>query len=192
METSDYYHGLTKLWWLPLLSGIIFVGLGVWCLCDPGPFLSIMAYIFAGLIGAVGLFNLFYGICNYNTNANWGWAVAGGIVEILFCIFLYFIPDPLLAYVFVYGTGLYIIFMAIYSFFEYFMALRGSGFWMACASLLVLCALAFALIFILGPGAPGLIGWIWIGVSFLSYGVYRIILATRIKALNDAYSNGKA
>lgn len=192
MKTSDYYHGLTKLWWLPLVSGIIFAGLGVWCLCDPGPFLSILAYIFAGAIGAVGIFNLFYGICNYNTTVGWGWAVAGGIVEILFSIFLFFIPDPILAYVFVYGTGLYIIFMAIYSFFENFMAIRNNGFWCVLLSLLLLCALAFAFIFILGPGAPGLIGWIWIGVSFLCYGFYRILLATRIKALNDDYRNGKA
>lgn len=183
MEKSNYFYGITKYWWLPLVSGIIFIGLGVWCLCDPGPFLSILAYIFAGAIAVAGLFNLFYGICNYDTYHGWGYAVAAGVVEILFSIFLFFIPDPLLAYVFVYGTGLYIIFMAIYSFFESFMAIRQNSGWCAILSILVLCALAFAFIFILGPGAPGLIGWIWIGVSFLCYGAYRILLAIRIKAL---------
>lgn len=192
MNTSNYYYGLARFWWLPLVSGLIFIGLGVWCLCDPGPFLTVMAYIFAGAIGAIGIFNLCYGFANVGTNHGWGWAAAGGVVEILFSIFLFFIPDPLLAYVFVYGTGLYIIFMAIYSFFESFMAVRSNPGWFAVIAILLLCALAFAFIFILGPGAPGLIGWIWIGVSFLCYGAYRIILATRIKALNDAYRNGQA
>lgn len=192
METSNYFYGITKYWWLPLITGLIFIGFGVWCLCDPMPSISILAYIFAGAIGAVGLFNLCYGLCNVSRNSGWGWAAAAGIVEILFSIFLFFIPGPLLAYVFIYGTGLYIIFMAIYSFFESFMAARSNTGWFVCITLLLLCALAFAFIFILGPGAPGLVGWIWIGVSFICYGAYRVILATRIKALNDEYRNGNA
>lgn len=197
METSNYSTGKSKLWWLPLVSGIIFLGLGVWCLCAPSSFMDIMAYVFAGVFGALGLFNLFYGICNFNTNPNWGWSVAGGIVEILFCIFLFFIPQPMLAYVFVYGVGLYVIFMAIYTFFEYFMAARSNGLWFFCSIILALAAIAFAIMFIVGPGAtelvgattavagavaPAVIGWLWMGVSFLAYGAYRIILACRLKA----------
>lgn len=189
METKSYYYGITRYWWLPIISGIIFIGLGVWSLTDPAPFLSIMAYVFAGAIGAAGLFNLFWGICNFDTNHGWGWAVAGGIVEILFCIFLFFIPDPLLAYVFVYGTGLYIIFMAIYAFFESFIAAKQSPLWFTVILILLACSLAFSLIFILGPGAPALLGWVWIGVAFICFGVYRIILACRIKALNDDYDH---
>lgn len=186
METNNSLSRLTRLWWLPLISGILFIGLGVWCLCDPGPFFKIMAYIFAGAIGAAGLFNLFYGICNFNTDGNWGWTIAGGIVEILFCIFLFFIPDSLLAAIFVYAIGLYIIFMGIYTFFVNFIAARNSGGLMVCIALLLLAALAFAIMFIVGPGAPGLIGWIWLGVSFLCYGVYRILLACSVRALNKS------
>lgn len=181
MKTSDSTYGLNKLWWLPLISGLIFIGLGVWCLCDPAPFYKILAYVFAGCIGAIGLFSLCYGICTYNTNPNWGWSVAAGIVEILFCFFLYFIPDPILAYVFVYGVGLYIIFMAIYSFFENFMAARRSPFWFFWIIAFGVTAIAFSLIFILGPGAPALLGWVWMGISFLCYGAYRVILAFRLK-----------
>ena len=187
METTNS-NGLSKIWWLPLVSGLIFIGLGVWCLCDPSPFFKILAYIFAGCFGAVGLFSLIYGICTYNTNSNWGWAVASGIVEILFCFFLYFIPDAILAYVFVYGVGIYIIFMAIYSFFEYFIAARNNSLWFFLVIIFALTAIAFSLIFILGPGAPALVGWIWMGVSFICYGIYRIILACRVKALADEVS----
>lgn len=202
METSNSSIRLSRLWWLPCLSGLVFIGLGVWCLCAPVDFLDVMAYIFAGVFGAIGLISLFYGICTYNTNPNWGWSVAGGIVEILFCIFLFFLPQPFLAYVFVYGVGLYVIFMAIYSFFEYFMVSRSNGFWFFWSILFCLAAIAFAITFIVGPGAselvgsttpaalagaaaPAVIGWLWMGISFLSYGAYRIILASRLKALAD-------
>lgn len=207
MKTSDYYFGLNKYWWLPLVSGIIFIGLGVWCLCAPAYFLDIMAYVFAGAFGAVGLFNLFYGICNFNTNPGWGWAVAAGVVEILFCFFLFFIPESILAYVFVYGIGLYVIFMAIYSFFEYFMVARSNGFWFTLIILSCLAAIAFAITFMVGPGAselvgsvtaplagtivPAIIGWLWMGISFLCYGAYRVMLSCRMKAMNDDYRNGK-
>lgn len=205
METSNYLNGINKLWWLPLVSGLIFIGLGIWCLCAPTDFLDIMAYVFAGAFGAVGLFSLIYGICNFNTNPGWGWSVAAGVVEILFCFFLFFIPQPILAYVFVYGIGLYVIFMAIYSFFEYFMVSRSSGFWFFWIIILSMAAIAFAITFIVGPGAselvgsvtsltgdlaPAVIGWLWMGISFLCYGGYRIILSMRMKALNDEYKSG--
>lgn len=180
MENS-YYHGVARLWWLPLITGLIFIGFGVWCLCDPAPSLSILAYIFAGAIGAVGIFNVIYGLCNVSSYHGWGWVVGGGIAEILFSILLFFIPGPVLTWIFIYGVGLYIIFMALYSFFDSFMMAKSSSFWFVWIVLFLLCALAFALIFMLGPGAPGLIGWIWIGISFVCYGAYRIILATRIR-----------
>lgn len=197
MDTTNYQKGISKLWWLPLVSGLIFVGLGIWCLCAPADFLGIMAYIFAGCFGAVGLFSLIYGVCNYNTYPGWGWSVAAGVVEILFCFFLFFIPQEILAYVFVYGIGLYVIFMAIYSFFEHFMAARSNGFWFFWIIILSMAAIAFAITFIVGPGAselvgsvtgveggmvPAVIGWLWMGISFLCYGIYRIILASRMKA----------
>lgn len=201
MKNSNYSSGIGKLWWLPLLSGIIFIGLGVWCLCAPVPFLNIMAYVFAGVFGAIGIFNLIYGISNFNTNPNWGWSVAGGIVEILFCFFLFFIPESILAYVFVYGIGLYVIFMAIYTFFEYFMVARSNGFMFFWIILFALVAIAFAITFIVGPGAselvgsvtaplagsvvPAVIGWLWMGISFLSYGAYRVLLACRLKAYDN-------
>ena len=189
MEKSNYYSGLNRMWWFPLISVLIFIGLGIWCLCDPAPFLKVLAYVFAGIVGAVGVFNLFYGICNYNTYGGWGISVAAGIVEILFCFFLFFIPEPLLAYVFVYGVGLYIIFMAIYSFFQDFMLARSNSFWFFWLILFAVTSIAFSLIFILGPGAPELVGWIWIGVSFICYGAYRVILGSRIRAFNKELSN---
>lgn len=198
METTNSSSGLSRLWWLPCLSGLIFIGLGIWCLCAPVGFLDVMAYIFAGIFGAVGIFSLIYGICNYNTNPNWGWSVAAGVIEIIFCFFLFFMSPEFLAYVFVYAVGLYVIFMAIYSFFEYFAVARSNGFWFFWSILLCLTAIAFAITFIVGPGptelvdaglpaavTPAVVGWVWMSISFLSYGAYRVILACRLRALGN-------
>lgn len=184
METSNYFKGVTKYWWLPLISGLIFIGFGVWCLCDPSASLPILAYIFAGFIGLIGIFNLVYGLANTGRNEGWGWAAAGGVVEILFSILLFFIPTPVLTYVFAYGVGIYIIFMSIYSFFDSYSMSRYSSslFWWIL--LFLLASLVFALIFILGPIGGAVLGWLYIGISFICYGVFRILISAKLNKIN--------
>ena len=189
MEKSNYFYGLTKLWWIPLITGLVFIGFGIWCLCDPSSSLPILAYIFAGCIGAIGIFNLIFGFSNAAANHGWGWAAAGGIVEILFAILLFFIPTPILTWVFVYGVGIYIIFMSIYSFCDSFMmsSYSSSLFWWILPFLLA--SLVFALIFILGPIGGSIIGWLYIGISFICYGVFRLLLSFRIRKINQSFRN---
>lgn len=182
MENSNSLYNFKKLWWIPLITGLFFIGFGVWCLCDPGDSLKILAYILAGTIGAVGVFNVLYSIWAANESNGWGWVAAGGVVEILFSIFLFFIPGPILTWIFVYGVGFYIIFMGIFAFFDAFMRRYSKG-WLLFSLLLLAATIAFALIFILAPVTPGVIGWLWIGVSFICFGVYRILLACRVHEL---------
>lgn len=192
MEKTNYFYGMSRLWWIPLLTGLIFIGFGVWCLCDPAPSLSILAYIFAGLIGAVGVFNFIFGLCNVSSYHGWGWAVAAGVVEILFSIFLFFIPTAILTWIFVYGVGLYIIFMAIYSFFDSFMLARSSALYIFFTALFLIAALVFAFFFILSPGGVNnvsVLGWLWIGISFICYGIFRVMLSCKIRQLNNNLRN---
>lgn len=187
MEKSNFFYGLTRYWWMPLISGLIFIGFGVWCLCDPGASMPIIAYIFAGLIGLVGIINLCYGLASVNSYHGSGWAMAAGIIEILFSIFLFFVPTAILTWVFAYGVGIYIIFMSVYAFCESFMISRYSTMWFWWFILFLLVALVFALIFILGPVGTTMMGWLYIGISFICYGIYRIMLACKIKKINENF-----
>lgn len=185
MEKSNFVNGIAKYWWLPLISGIIFIGIGVWCLCDPGQSLPILAYIFAGAIGAVGIFNVIFGCVNVSRYGGWGWTVGAGVVEILFSILLFFIPDSILTFIFVYGIGFYIIFMSIYDFFNNFAMVRYSWGWMCLFLLFLLGAVVFACIFILSPVATAVIGWLSIGISFICYGIFRAMLAFKINKVGE-------
>lgn len=182
MKTSDYITGTSRLWWVPILSGLFFIAFGVLCLCDPSSTLPVLAYVFAGCIGAIGLFNLIFALCNVSVYRGWGFAAAGGVIEILFSIFLFFIPSSILTYVFTYGVGIYIIFMTVYSFFDGLMMTKAS-FWYWFVLLFLLAALVFALIYILGPIGGAVLGWLYIGISFVCYGVCRIMLAIRLHSL---------
>lgn len=183
METSNFLGRITRFWWVPLITGLVFVGFGIWCLCDPTASLSLLAYFFAGAIGLIGIFNLIFGLTNIDTNG--GWALAGGIIEILFSIFLFFIPQPALTTIFIYGTGIYILFMTVYGFCESFMMSRYSNSvlsWILFFFLLV--AFVFACIYILGPIGGGILIWLYIGISFIGYGIFRILLSARICEVN--------
>lgn len=191
MEKTNLISGLTKYWWIPLLTGLAFIGFGIWCLCDPSQSLPIIAYIFAGVIIAIGLFNLFYGIANTDSAHGYGWAMAAGIIEIIFGVFLFWFPPEGLALAFAYGMAVYFIFMSIYSFFEVVAGPKASSglFWFLL--ILLLATLVFSLWVILGPVGIGIIGWIYLGVSFLCYGAYRILFSCKLRQLNEQIRNAE-
>lgn len=184
MEKNNYFYGITRLWWMPLITGLIFIGFGIWCLCDPAPSLELFAYIFAGGLGAVGIFNTIYGLCNSGSNNGWGWALACGILEILVAIWLFFLPPAILTTAFVWGMGIYIIIMAIWAICDSFMVSRYASFWGGWLILFLLVSLFFACIFVLGPVGPSIAGWLYIGISFISYGVYRVLYSCKLARIN--------
>lgn len=190
MERSDFFKGLMKFWWIPLITGLAFIGFGAWLICDPSPSIKIMSYIFAGCIGALGIFNLIYGFCNSDSYGGYGWAMAGGIIEILLCFFLFYAPEISLEWVFTYGVAVYILFMAVYSFVESYMISRyHSGlFWLLL--LFLLGSLVFSMIFILGSGA-GVVGggWVYLGIAFISYGIYRALFSCKMHKINQLMKN---
>ena len=187
METNNLFYRATRLWWIPLLIGVIFIGFGVWCLCNPGPSLMIMAYIFAGGLGAVGIFNLIYGFANVKNNHNWGWPVACGIIEILCSVWLFFIPSNSLVQAYIFCVGLYIIFVAINAISESFVIYSYSSFWSVWLFLLLACSVVCACIFLAGPIVGTLAVWLYIGISFITYGVARVLFSFKLKRINNNF-----
>lgn len=185
MENSKLFYKPTRFWWIPLLTGLVFIGFGIWCLCNPVSSLTIMAYIFAGGVGLVGLINLFYGFANIKNNHGWGWAVACGIIEILCSVWLFFLPSSWLTQGFIFCVGLYIIFVAINAISESFVMYSYSSFWSVWLFLLLLVSIGCACFFLAGPILGGVAVWIYIGISFITYGIARALLALKLKKIND-------
>ncbi|MCH5230617.1 MAG: DUF308 domain-containing protein [Muribaculaceae bacterium] len=188
MERNDLFYRATKFWWIPMIVGLVFIGFGVWCLCNPGPSLTIMAYIFAGALGAVGIVNLIYGFANTRNNHGWGWSVACGIIEILCSVWLFFLPGSSLVTAFIFCAGLYIIFVAVNAISESFVMYNYSTFWSIWLFLLLLCSVVCSCIFLAGPIVGTLAVWLYIGISFITYGVSRVIFSIRINQINNRFN----
>ena len=187
MERSNFIYGITKFWWIPLLTGLMFIGFGVWCLCNPVSSLTILAYIFAGGIGGAGIFNLIYGFTNAASNHGWGWSVACGIIEILVAIWLFFLPSNLLTSAFIFAIGLYLIFVGVNAICEAVMINSFAPFWLLWFLALLAVSIFCACVFLIAPIMGGIAVWIYIGISFICYGVYRVMLSLKMKRINQNF-----
>ncbi|MBD5195334.1 MAG: hypothetical protein HDS71_06455 [Bacteroidales bacterium] len=184
MGNNSLNRGATKLWWIPLVTGILALAIGVWCLFSPLDTLTVLAWFFAAAITAAGVMNLAFGIANTQPHSNWGWSLALGLIEIICGIWLFMMPEAQLITVFIYTIALYLIFVTINAICEAFVLAGYARDWLAWMLLFLFAALVFAIIFLAGPIAGGIAVWLYIGISFIAFGLYRIILAFKLRKMS--------
>lgn len=177
--------GLQRLTWLPIVTGLIAIALGIWCLCDPTVSLKIFAYVFAGALCASGMLNILLAISNHKVGWNWGWALSVGIIEIFCGVWMYCLPALMITAVFMFIIGIWILVAAINALCESFMMSSRSPFWTCVSILLLLATIVFAIIFMTNPLSGGIAVWLWIGLSLIFFGCYRIIFAATIRKIGN-------
>lgn len=184
MTKHVFNGGITRFWWIPLITGILGVAFGIWCLCAPENSLPVLAYVFSGCICVAGLLNLSYGVINTHPQSNWGWSLALGILELIIGIWLFCLPENILVPTFIYTIGIYIVVAAINAICESCVMSGYANDWLGIIIGLLLCTLIFAVIFLSGPIADGIAVWLYIGISLITFGIYRIVLAAKIRKIN--------
>lgn len=184
MKKELFNGGLTRFWWIPLITGLLSIAIGIWCLCSPESSLPVLAYVFAGVFCATGILNIVYGIVNSAPYSNWGWSLALGLIEIVVGIWLFMMPESQLITVFIFTIALYLIFVTIYAICESFVLASYAGDWLAFMLIFLFATLVFAFIFLAGPIAGGIAVWLYIGISFITFGCYRIMLSLKLRKIN--------
>lgn len=183
-NVEKFSKGIHLIWWAPLITGIIAIGLGIWCFCSPESSLTVFAYVFsAGLVFA-GCLNIGYSIANTRLNSNWGWSLVLGILELICGVWLFSLPAAMLAVSFAYAAGIWMLVVAINSIGEASYFSRYSSGWTVWMILLLVASIACAVYFIFNPLYGGIVGWMWIGLSLLFFGVWRIALAFKLRSFN--------
>ena len=177
--------GLKKLAWLPFVTGILAIALGIWCLCDPTSSLVVFAYVFAGALCFSGVLNILLGISNKSTSWNWGWALSIGIIEIFCGVWMYTLPTLMITSVFMFVIGIWILVAAINALCESFMMASRSVVGAVFSVLLLLATIVFAIIFMANPISGGIAVWLYIGLSLIFFGCYRIIFAATMRKISN-------
>lgn len=180
--------GLTKYWWIPMLTGIFAIAIGIWCLCSPTSSLPVLACVFAVLLTLAGVANICLAITSRKVLPTWGWPLALGILEVICSIWLLAMPEGVLTVTFIYLIGIYLIFAVINSIAESCMLASYSSGMLGWFLAFLLIALVLTVIFLAGPLAGGVAVWLYIGFSFISFGIFRLMLSAKIRKINREIS----
>ena len=186
---SELKGRLHKLWWIPLLTGLLSIALGIWCFCSPQTSLPIFAIFFAAILVVAGVMNISYAISNRSVGTNWGWSLALAILELICGIWLYTMPTPQLTMVFVYAVGFWLIFASINSICESLTLARFGWGWTIFMLILLIVSIIFGFMFITDPLLGLEAGWLWIGISFITFGIYRLSLSFLLNSINGKVKN---
>ena len=70
-------------WWVSLLSGIFFVIVGIWVFKTPLESYLALAILFSVAFFVSGIFEITYAVSNRSQLEGWGWALTGGIIDLI-------------------------------------------------------------------------------------------------------------
>ena len=184
--TRSILKNVARFWWLPMITGILSVILGIWCLANPETSLPVMAYTFALVIACIGFLNVTFGLFNIGGLAGWGYKLFMGIIELICGIWMLLLPEPSMVSAFIYGIGFYLIFIALNAVGESFLYYGNTKYWLAMLLSFIVCTLILAVIFLAGPLAGGIAVWLYIGIAFITFGIYRMLVSVKIYQANKA------
>ncbi|MDR1678388.1 MAG: DUF308 domain-containing protein [Prevotellaceae bacterium] len=182
MKTIEEVRNAVKFWWLSLILGILFVGLGVAMMFTPGLTYVTLSLLFSVFIFAAGIFEIIFSVSNKDTLSGWGWYLAGGIIDLLFGILLLAIPELSLAII--------PFLLAFWFMFRGFAAIGFSidlnrvgshnwGWYLVFGILAIICSIV-----ILFHPSVGALASVYIAAfAFVFIGIFRIMLAFELKHL---------
>lgn len=182
-QTQTSLLSFSRYWWIPLISGLLFFVFGIWTLCCPGESLEVLAYAFAIIFTLAGLFYIFFAAAASRWSSDWGWNLAIGILEVILGIWLLTLPAPQLTVAFMFIAGFWLLFAAINSVCESFAVSAGSFGWTMVSVLFLIATIIFAVIFLSNPIVGGIAVWLWLGLSLLCYGIFKIVVAFKLRSL---------
>ena len=185
MNSNVQTGRLSKIWWLPLITGLICIGLGVWTLLDPSESIPVFALTFTALLMAAGIAQMCSCIFIARVGASWGWSLVIGLLDIIASVWLFSLPESVLTTTFIYIIAIWILVVAINAVIEATAMASYSPFSLVLMIILLIATIAFEVIFLSNPILSGMTAWLWLGLSLISFGVYRLILSHRIHNLRN-------
>jgi len=173
-----------KHWYIPLVVGLIFIGIGIYTLMSPLESYLTLSIIFSLSFLFSGLFETIFSISNRNEIDNWGWTLAFGILTFLLGVLLIMNPVISITTLPLY-VGFIVLFRSIMGI-SYALELKNYGVldWGNLMAIGIL-GLIFSLILIWNPLFAGFSIVLWTGLTLISGGVFSLYLSLKLKKIKD-------
>ncbi|WP_313384926.1 HdeD family acid-resistance protein [Chishuiella sp.] len=173
-----------KYWWISLIIGLLFIGLGIYCFAFPDTSYIILSTFFAISFLFSGVSEIIFSISNKDEIDSWGWTLAYGILTTVVGFML--VVNPILSLqVFAFYVGFLFLFRSI-SGISYAFDLKNYGVkdW-GISLFLAILGLIFSFILLSSPQLAGLTAVAWVGLAIISSGFFAIFIAFQLKKLKD-------
>lgn len=171
---------IQKYWWLALLRGIILIVLSIYIFQNPvSALLGVALYISISLL-FTGFMQIFISLSARGEVENWGWGLAGGIVDLFFAFVLLSNPEMSAASL-PFAIGFWLIFSGVMTFVNSFRIKKegSSSWWMETISGILSVIVGYMISSNLFVGTFAVTAWL--GFGFLLAGIASITLAFEIK-----------
>lgn len=171
-------------WYIPLLVGLLFVGIGIWCFITPLAAYLTLAFIFSVSFLGSGIFEIIFALSNRKKIDNWGWTLASGILGFVVGILL--IINPLISITILpLYVGFVILFRSIMAIVIAF-DLKSYGV-LDWGNLLVLGILGtiFSFVLLWNPIFAGLSIVYYTAFALIALGIFYIYFAFKLKRIHD-------
>ena len=179
-----------KHWYIPLIIGLMFVGVGLWTMFRPLESYLGLAWLFIISFIVSGIFEIYFAIANKNELDHWGWELANGIFGLIIGIAMFIRPELSIVTLPIY-IGFIVLFrsvMAISSSLE--LKKYGVLDWGNLMGIGILGTI-FAFILIWNPLFAGLTLVVWTGIAMLTIGGFGIYFAIKLKKLDKIIDKNK-
>jgi len=171
-----------KNWWISILIGILYVGIGVWVMQTPLESYISLSIIFSTFILVSGIFQIAFSISNKSEMKDWGWYLSGGVLDLLIGILLITHPMMTMAILPLY-IGFWLLFQSTLSIGLSFQlksfGTLGWG-WLLFWSIITLL---FSFLLLFNPIFAGLSIVYMTAFALITAGVFRIFLGINLKKI---------
>ena len=185
MEQTDEKNlqKAVKHWWLSLLLGILLIAMSIWVIKTPLASYIGLAILFSWLLFISGIVEIVFSISNKDNMDGWGWHLAGGIIDFILGSFLVFNPGITMA-VLPFLVGFWMMFGGVWAI-ATSMDLKSYGTkgWGWTLTFGILTTI-FSFFVIFNPVFGGFYLVFMTAFALMTLGVFRIILAFKLKKLH--------
>lgn len=172
-----------KYWYLPMILGLLFLGLGITVFLTPLASYIVLAMIFALLFLLTGLIDMVYAITNKDIIDRWGWSLLGGVIDFFIGVLLITKPNISMV-VLPFFVGFGILFRSVIAIGWSLELKRLGGFnWGYLLAIGILGAV-FSFIMLWNPLFGGLTIVFWSAIGLSAIGVFHIYLSLQLKKIN--------
>lgn len=175
-----------KYWYVPLILGLVFVGLGILVILTPLATFLTISFLFSIGFVVSGIVEIGYSLSNRKDLNNWGWYLVGGFLTLIMGLLLSARPDFTALLLSMY-IGFWLLFRSI-MYTSKAISLKDAGTknwgWVLALGIL---SIIFSFILLWNPALAGLSLIFWLASGIITLGIINIILGFSLRKIRGNF-----